>query len=48
MKPPRAVLADGCLWLGCAALATAVNLELWPSIPVVVAVFAVRALLRWR
>jgi hypothetical protein len=39
MKTPRQIVADGALWLVCAALGTAVNPELWPAIPVVVAVF---------
>jgi hypothetical protein len=43
MKAPREVLSDGALWLACAVLGTAVNIELWPSIPLVVAVFTIWA-----
>jgi hypothetical protein len=39
MRPPRQIAADGAIWLICACLGTAANIELWPAIPVVLAVF---------
>jgi hypothetical protein len=39
MTPAKEIAAEGAIWLVCAALGTAVNLELWPSIPIVLVVF---------
>lgn len=43
MKTPREIAGEGVLWLLCAVMGTVINPEVWPAIPIEVAVFTIWA-----